>query len=51
MEADPGTFDLTRIKGYQEVGVQRFSIGVQAFDEASSRLIPVLSQHAVQGQY
>ena len=35
MEAGPGTFDLARIKGYQDVGVQRFSIGVQAFDEAS----------------
>ena len=39
MEADPGTFDLARIQGYQEVGVHRFSIGVQAFDEASSRLL------------
>ena len=35
MEADPGTFDLGRIKGYQGVGVQRFSVGVQAFDEVT----------------
>ena len=33
MEADPGTFDLARIKGYQDVGIQRFSVGIQAFDE------------------
>jgi putative oxygen-independent coproporphyrinogen III oxidase len=33
MEVDPGTFDLEQIKGYQNVGVNRVSLGVQAFQE------------------
>lgn len=28
-----GTFDLARLQDYQRVGVRRFSVGVQAFDE------------------
>ena len=28
-----GTFDLARLQAYQRLGVQRFSVGVQAFDE------------------
>lgn len=31
MEIDPGTFDLEKIQGFQSVGVNRFSLGVQAF--------------------
>jgi oxygen-independent coproporphyrinogen-3 oxidase len=31
MEADPGTFDLEQIQGYRSAGVNRVSLGVQAF--------------------
>lgn len=31
MEIDPGTFDLAQIQGYKSAGVNRFSLGVQAF--------------------
>lgn len=34
MEADPGTFDVERLREYMDLGVTRFSIGVQAFQEA-----------------
>ena len=39
MEADPGTFDAQRLKQYMALGLTRFSIGVQAFQEVS--LCPV----------
>ena len=31
MEIDPGTFDLSKIKGFKSAGVNRISLGVQAF--------------------
>lgn len=31
MEIDPGTFDLNQIQGYRAAGVNRVSLGVQAF--------------------
>ena len=31
MEMDPGTFDLSHIQGYRQAGVNRISLGVQAF--------------------
>ncbi|NDJ18353.1 radical SAM family heme chaperone HemW [Myxacorys almedinensis] len=31
MEVDPGTFDLAQIRGYRAAGVNRVSLGVQAF--------------------
>ncbi len=31
MEIDPGTFDLTQIKGYRSSGINRVSLGAQAF--------------------
>lgn len=31
MEIDPATFDLTQVKGYRSAGVNRVSLGVQAF--------------------
>jgi len=34
MEANPGTFEAARFKGYREAGVNRLSIGVQSFDDA-----------------
>jgi putative oxygen-independent coproporphyrinogen III oxidase len=33
MEIDPGTFDLAHIVGYRGLGVNRVSLGVQAFQE------------------
>ena len=33
MEIDPGTFDRDRLQGYLDVGVNRFSLGVQTFEE------------------
>jgi len=33
MEVDPGTFDLAHITGYRHLGVNRVSLGVQAFQE------------------
>lgn len=31
IEMDPGTFDLNQLQGYREAGVNRVSLGVQAF--------------------
>lgn len=33
MEADPGTFDEQRLLEYMQLGVNRFSVGVQAFQQ------------------
>ncbi len=33
MEIDPGTFDLAQLQGYRAAGVNRVSIGVQAFQD------------------
>jgi oxygen-independent coproporphyrinogen-3 oxidase len=33
MEADPGTFDLFKLRAYMDLGITRFSVGVQAFDQ------------------
>ncbi len=33
MEMDPGTFDFAHITGYRNLGVNRVSLGVQAFQE------------------
>ncbi len=33
MEIDPGTFDLEHLQGYVSLGVNRVSLGVQAFQE------------------
>ena len=33
MEVDPGTFDLAHLSGYCSVGVNRVSLGVQAFQQ------------------
>ena len=45
MEADPGTFDSTRLSEYQSLGVNRFSIGVQAFQEVRPKCWPSLSSN------
>ena len=33
MEIDPGTFTLEKLQAYQELGINRFSLGVQAFQD------------------
>ncbi|MBE9069572.1 coproporphyrinogen III oxidase [Leptolyngbya cf. ectocarpi LEGE 11479] len=33
MEMDPGTFDVSHVQGYSALGVNRISLGVQAFDD------------------
>ena len=34
LEANPGTFERDRFRGYRDAGVTRLSIGVQSFDDA-----------------
>ena len=34
MEANPGTFEIERFRGFRDAGVNRLSIGVQSFDDA-----------------
>jgi len=34
MEANPGTFERDRFRGYRSAGVTRLSVGVQSFDDA-----------------
>lgn len=33
LEANPGTFELARFKGFRAAGVNRLSLGIQSFDE------------------
>ena len=33
MEANPGTFEAARFRGYRDAGVNRLSLGVQSFDD------------------
>lgn len=33
LEANPGTFELARFRGYREAGVNRLSLGIQSFDD------------------
>ncbi len=56
MEADPGTFDAERLRQYMSLGLTRFSIGVQAFQEvrtsfrATLKSEPTVCIHARQRQ-
>ena len=34
LEANPGTFEAARFRGFRDAGVNRLSIGVQSFDDA-----------------
>ena len=34
LEANPGTFERERFKGFRQAGVTRLSVGVQSFDDA-----------------
>jgi putative oxygen-independent coproporphyrinogen III oxidase len=49
IEIDPGTFDLTQIQGYRSSGVNRVSLGVQAFQ--SELLIACGRTHRVEDVY
>ncbi len=42
MEADPGTFTADSLKAYMSLGVNRFSIGIQAFQQVGSE--PVIGE-------
>lgn len=33
IEIDPGTFDLHQLKAYQHLGINRYSLGVQSFED------------------
>jgi oxygen-independent coproporphyrinogen-3 oxidase len=39
LEANPGTFERERFRGYRAAGVTRLSIGVQSFDDAKLRAL------------
>jgi len=39
LEANPGTFERDRFRGYRAAGVTRLSIGVQSFDDAKLRVL------------
>ena len=39
LEANPGTFELDRFKGFRAAGVTRLSIGVQSFDDAQLKAL------------
>jgi oxygen-independent coproporphyrinogen-3 oxidase len=42
LEVDPGTFDADRLRAYQELGINRFSLGVQAFQDP---LLAICGRH------
>ncbi len=39
LEANPGTFEATRFRGYREAGVNRLSLGIQSFNGAHLRAL------------
>ncbi|MSQ54081.1 MAG: oxygen-independent coproporphyrinogen III oxidase-like protein [Betaproteobacteria bacterium] len=39
MEANPGTVEAGRFRGYREAGVNRISLGIQSFDDAELRAL------------
>ncbi|GAB4820010.1 hypothetical protein N2152v2_007056 [Parachlorella kessleri] len=39
IEADPGTFDAARLRSYMSLGINRVSVGVQAFQEDLLQLL------------
>src|SRR5436190_3128148 len=39
LEANPGTFERDRFRGYRQAGVTRLSVGVQSFDDAKLRAL------------
>jgi oxygen-independent coproporphyrinogen-3 oxidase len=39
LEANPGTFERDRFRGFRQAGVTRLSVGVQSFDDAALKAI------------
>ena len=39
LEANPGAADASRFRGYRAAGVNRLSLGIQSFSDASLRLL------------
>jgi putative oxygen-independent coproporphyrinogen III oxidase len=39
LEANPGTFETNRFRGYRAAGVTRLSVGVQSFDDAKLKAL------------
>ncbi|HRH80239.1 MAG TPA: radical SAM family heme chaperone HemW [Thiobacillaceae bacterium] len=39
LEANPGTFEVARFRGYREAGVNRLSLGIQSFDPRHLRAL------------
>ena len=39
MEANPGTFEAVKFRGFRDAGVNRLSIGIQSFDDAMLKAI------------
>jgi oxygen-independent coproporphyrinogen-3 oxidase len=39
LEANPGTFERDRFRGYRQAGVTRLSVGVQSFDDAKLKAL------------
>jgi putative oxygen-independent coproporphyrinogen III oxidase len=39
LEANPGTFETNRFRGYRQAGVTRLSVGVQSFDDDKLRAL------------
>lgn len=39
LEANPGTFERDRFRGFREAGVTRLSVGVQSFDDAKLKAL------------
>ena len=39
MELDPGTFDREKLNEFQDLGVNRFSVGIQTFNENEFNLL------------
>jgi putative oxygen-independent coproporphyrinogen III oxidase len=39
LEANPGTFERDRFRGYRQAGVTRLSVGVQSFDDGKLRAL------------
>ena len=39
MEANPGTFEAVKFRGFRDAGVNRLSVGIQSFDDAMLKAI------------
>ncbi|MGD6768679.1 radical SAM protein, partial [Mammaliicoccus lentus] len=39
LEANPGTFERERFRGFRQAGVTRLSVGVQSFDDAQLKAL------------